>query len=185
MKIEEIKIDALMNENIESSVGLDERHIKVQILRIITPNDGKTGNAMVRYQRGLQQKPMTYIRTLLCRSGSTLCFIMISNDMNKRLYHRDLLLRDNGTITVGSFLRILALLPIKRNMNEIPMLHSFYPAIVMEPPEELKPIFIHSYIDGNKAGCTVLNGAYLKFTRTTTIETTCTGKYCDKQRPLE
>ena len=127
-----IKINILMQEDVESRVDLDEKHIDVQILRIITPQDGKTGNAMTRYQRGNQQKTLTFTRILLCRSGTLLVYLMMSNDMNRRLFHRDLLLRDNGTITVGSYLRILAPHPIERNMNGIPLLKSDYTAIAMD-----------------------------------------------------
>ena len=178
-----IKINTLMQEDVESRVDLDEKHIDVQILRIITPQDGKTGNAMTRYQRGNQQKTLTFTRILLCRSGTLLVYLMMSNDMNRRLFHRDLLLRDNGTITVGSYLRILAPHPIERNMNGIPLLKSDYPAIAMDTPKRLAPIYINSHIEGNKSGCAVLNGAFLKLSRSTPFETTCRGKHCDKQRP--
>ena len=185
MKTNEIKLNSLLNENIESIIDLEDTHLDVQILRIITPNDGKSGNAITRYQRNNQQKQLPYTRTLLCRTGPSLVYIMMSHDMNRRLYHRDLLLRDNGTITVGSFLRILGPHPIIRNMNGIPLIKTDYPAIALETPDKLSPIFINSYIEGNKAGCAVLNGAIMKVTRSTPLQTTCTGKHCDKQRPYD
>ena len=110
---------------------------------------------------------------------------MMSSDQNKRLFHRDLMLRDNGVITIGSYIRVLAPLPIDRNMTGIPMIRTFFPVIAMERPAEVHLIILNSYIEANQSGVAILNDAILTITRTTPIQTTCTGKHCDKQRPLD
>eukprot|EP00559_Dactyliosolen_fragilissimus_P002615 CAMPEP_0184868778 /NCGR_PEP_ID=MMETSP0580-20130426/31751_1 /TAXON_ID=1118495 /ORGANISM="Dactyliosolen fragilissimus" /LENGTH=333 /DNA_ID=CAMNT_0027369885 /DNA_START=200 /DNA_END=1198 /DNA_ORIENTATION=- len=185
MNTEEISVQDLMNENVETEMMLDDKHIVVQILRIITPQEGKNGNAMTRYQRSNNTKKITFSRILLCRNNRSLCYIMISNEKNRRLFHRDLLLRDNGTITIGSYLRIIAPLPVERNMQENPLIESFLPAIAMKHPPKVSPIVINNYIEGNQSGVAFLVGASIKVHQITPLQTTCSGKHCDKQRPLE
>lgn len=124
MNTEKISVEDLMNENIETEMMLDDKHIMVQILRIITQQEGKNGNAMTRYQRSNNTKKITFSRILLCRNRRSLCYIMITHEKNRRLFHRNLLLQVNGTITIGSYLRIIALLPVERNMQGIPLIES-------------------------------------------------------------
>ena len=107
------------------------------------------------------------------------------NQTRESFVCRDLLLRDNGTITCGTYLRVLAPYPIERMMEGIPLIKTSYPAIVMERPEHIPAVTINSYIQGNASSVAVLRGAMLRVTRTTPIQTTCTGKHCDKQRPMD
>ena len=184
MNTREIQVHDLLNENVEEEMDLDETHLILQLLRIITPQEGKTGNAMTRYQKNYQKKEVYFQRILLCRNNRQLFYIMITNESNKRLFHRDLLLRDNGVITIGSYLQILAPLPVKRTMSGIPLVESYFPAIAMESPIRVSTIIINSYIERNKSGVSVLNNVSIRVKRITPIETTCTGKHCDKQHPM-
>ena len=56
MQTEEIQIQHLLNENIDQQNNLRKTHLLVQILRIITPQAGNSGNAMTRYQRSQNQQ---------------------------------------------------------------------------------------------------------------------------------
>ena len=185
MRTNEIKLTQLMNENIENEVNLGKTHMVVEILRIITPQTGNTGNAVTRFQRRQIEQRIMYVRILLCRNDSKLCYIMMNNESNKRIFHRDLLLRDNGTITCGTYMRLLAPYPVERMMEGIPLVKTSYPAIVMERPANVPAIVVNSYIQGNNSAVAILRGAILHVTRTTPIQITCTGKHCDKQRPLD
>lgn len=185
MRTEEIRVKDLLNENVEMEMSLNKTHVNLQILRIITPQAGNTGNAMTRYQRGNQQQRINFIRIILCRNNNELCYIMMTSDTNKRLFHRDLMLRDNGTITIGSYIRLLAPHPIERNMQGIPLIKSFFPIIAMEPPSVVNYIVVNTYIESNMSGVAVLKNAQLSVRRTTPIQTTCSGKHCDKQRPTD
>ena len=131
MRTEEIQLQDLLNENIDREKNLRKTHLLVQILRIITPQAGNMGNAMTRYQRSQNQQQITFARILLCRNESKLCYIMMTTDGNRRIFHRDLTLRDNGTITIGSYLQILAPEPVERNMQGIPLVKTFAMAVAM------------------------------------------------------
>jgi hypothetical protein len=181
----EISIQELLHEDVELDINLSRTHLVVQILRIITPQTGNTGNAYTRYQRGNQQQKLNFIRILLCRNGGRLCYLMMTNEMNKRIFHRDLMLRDNGTITIGSYMRILAPYPIERNMKGIPLVKTHYPAIAMMVPIDLHSISINTYIQANQSSVALLKYCDVEVRRTTPIQTTCSGKHCDKQRPLD
>ena len=185
MRTEEIKLKELLNENVEMEKSLNKTHVNLQILRIITPQAGNTGNAMTRYHGGNQQQRINFIRIILCRNDKDLCYIMMTSDMNKRLFHRDLMLRDNGTITIGSYLRLLAPHPIERNMQGIPLIKSFYPIIAMDSPSIINSIAVNNYIEGNQSGVAVLKNTEIFIRRTTPIQTSCSGKHCDKQRPTD
>ena len=181
MLTEEIKIVDLLNENVENEMNLSKKHIVGQIVRIITPQAGSSGSALTRWQRNNNQQQITFTRIYLCRSHSDLFYIMMTNEMNKHFFHRDLLLRDNGIFTVGSYFKLNAPYPIERNMQGIPLVKSFMPAIVLEvqnnPPSAITV--------SNDSGVCLLSKAIVTIMRTTPILTTCSGKHCDKQRPLD
>ena len=187
MKTQEIYVRDLLDEDVEMEMNLNKSHLNLQIMRIITPQSGNTGNqAMTRYQHRLNsQQRITFIRIILCRNEKQLCYVMMTSEMNKRLYHRDLLLRDNGVLTVGSYFRFLAPLPVERNMQGIPLVNSYYPALAMQQPNIVHSIPINSYIEGNQAQCAFLKNVFVSIRRTTAVQTTCSGKHCDKQRPTD
>ena len=162
-------------------LNLSQMHLNVQILRIITPQQGNIGNAYMRYQRGNQQQKISFIRILLCQTLGILCYVMMTSDMNKRIFHQDLLLRDNRTITIGLHLRLVALYTIKRNMQGIPLVRTHYPAIALEAPDKLPLININTYIQANQSGVAILKMVDVEIRRTTWIQTTCSGKHCNKQ----
>ena len=179
-----ISLQDLLNENVELNFRMNRCHLLVQILRIITP---KAGNniANTRYQRGNFQQKITFIRILLCRHENELCYIMMTNESNKRIFHRDLVLRDNGVVSIGTFMRILSPHPVQRNMQGIPLICADAPAVVMCMPSYFPSYDIVNTIQGNESGVAVLNNADIDIVRTVTIQTTCTGKHCDRQRPIE
>ena len=109
----------------------------------------------------------------------------MTNDSNRRIFHRDLALRDNGMITIGPYLRILAPEPVERNMQGMPLVKSFTMAIAMGNIYGISPIPINNIIEGSNTGVTVLTNFELEVRSTTPIQTTCSSKHCDEQRPLE
>ena len=110
---------------------------------------------------------------------------MITNEMNRRLFSRDTMLRDNCTVTLGTYLRLLAPYPITRNMKGIPLLQSMYPAIVMQTPSNVPSIQLNKYIQANQTGVAILKSIIVDIRRTAPVQTTCSGKHCDKARPLD
>ena len=184
MQTEEILIQDLLNEDVEFERNLSRTHLNVQILRILSPK-GQAASALTRCQNRNNQQTLNHIRTFLCRNRDRLCCIMITSEANKRIFHRDLLPRDNGTITIGSCLRIVAPLAVERNMQGIPLVNSCTPAIAMEPNHKIPAVNINHALDGNQHGVGVLKNAQISVRRLTPIQTTYSGKHCDKQRPLD
>ena len=59
---------------------------------------------------------------------------MINCDQNMRLFHRDLLLQDNGTFTIGTFMRIIVPHRIIQEIQGIPLVCSDAPALILTTP---------------------------------------------------
>ena len=108
---------------------------------------------------------------------------MTNHETNKRIFHNNLLLQDNGMITSGMYLQLLAPYPIERMMEGIPMVKSSYLAIVMKEPNIVPVIMIDKHIQGKQSSVAVLRGASIQIAHMIIIQTTYTGKNCDKQCP--
>ena len=73
-------------------------------------------NASTKYSKNSNEKQIKYNRIFTCRvySHSDLVYIIMTESDNLRLFHCDLALCDNGTITIGTFICILSLHPVKK-----------------------------------------------------------------------
>ena len=80
---------------------------------------------------------------MLCRvyskenysNGSRLIYLMESKNSNQCLFNKNVELRDNGVISIGTFVRILTPLAIENKMRgDIPLIKTHYPLIVMKRP---------------------------------------------------
>ena len=78
-----------------------------------------------------------------------------------RLFHRYLLLRDNGTVTIGTLMRIIAPHPIIQEMQGIPLVFSYVPYLIMKTPTVFPNYIINNDIEGNKYGVAILNNTTL------------------------
>ena len=179
-----ISLQDLYDPEIESKVNINRSHITIQVIRNITPRNGSNSASIRYYQRNVQQQ-LTFTRIYMCRYKDELCYLMINREQNKRIFHRDLQLRDNGTVTIGTFMRVLAPHPIERTMQDIPMIRSDSPAVVLQTPSIYDSYPVNFDIEGNGSGVAVLNGANVSVARTFVTQTTCTGKHCDRQRVHE
>lgn len=179
-----LSLTDLLDDDIELRVNMNRSHLNVQILRIITPKPG-SNSATTRYQRGGQSQKIVYVRIILCRHENKLCYIFINHEQNRRLFHRDLLLRDNGIVTIGTFMRLLAPHPVLQEMQGIPMVRSDTPAVIMSSPNHYPPYSIAHELSNVRYGVAILNGVDISIHRTQAIQTKCTGKHCDRQRPQQ
>ena len=163
-----------MNENIEEEINLNLTHISIQTLRFISPQTGNLGNNLTRCQKRHIEQRINCTMIYLCRNEEKLFHVLINHKWNKRIFHRDLLLRDNRKVTCGTYLCLLAPYPVERLMRK-----TTYLAIIMEVPSQVSEIIIDNYIQGYQTPVTVLKSATLKLTRTTPIQTTCTVPYAE------
>ena len=106
-----ISLASLLNESVELHHSINRSHLNLQNFQIITPKNGSNTSTM-RYQLGRPPQKINFFRIIICRYEKSLCYIMINNDHNRSLFHRYLLLRDNGTVTIGTFMRIIVPYPI-------------------------------------------------------------------------
>jgi hypothetical protein len=187
-----ISLSTLMSEHMEH-MSLDLNFIELQLMRIIVPNRANgTHSAYVYANRNRnrnQANQVHYSRLFLFRvvnerEANKLCYVMEARNANTCLWERNVELRDNGTITIGTIVRVLAPLPIKKLMSgDLPMLETPYPVVVMlYPSRGLPPVVINPEIQGNNHLAFSLEACHLRINRTSPEETTCGGLFCDKQR---
>jgi hypothetical protein len=137
-----ISLLELMNEN---PVNVNRRaRIDLQLLRVI-------GNSVVSNSRAHiygafarnrnQSSDVNYSRLFLCKvvsmnEGNSLVYMMESRNTNKLLWSRNPQFRDDGILTIGAIFTVLSPNPITNLMsNDIPMLETRFPVVVMRPPK--------------------------------------------------
>ena len=81
--------------------------------------------------------------------------------MNGRIFHQDLVLRDNGVINIGSYLRVLATHHIDRNIQGIPLIRTYYPTVALFPPIYLSAARVNTDIEGTKSLADILNNCHV------------------------
>ena len=107
----------------------------------------------------------------------------MTSKINGRFFHQDLVLRDNGVITIGSYLRVLAPHHIDRNMQGIPLILTDYPDVDLRPHIYLSASCVNTDIEGTKSLAAIFNNFHVDINRTLPIQTMCSSHFCDKQRP--
>lgn len=189
-----VTIEQLLAED-PSTVPRNTR-IDLQLMRVIANNN--TGNNLgparvygaARNNRNTSSN-VNYSRLFLFRvvsadEGNIMVYLMESRNSNNNLWKRNPAYRDNGVITVGTIVRILSPAPIRNMMaNDIPMLETRFPAIVMKHPMEFNNIRVNEGIPGNESKAFVFNGCDISIISSTPEETRCSGLFCDKQRVHE
>ena len=182
-----------VNELLSENVAAIPRNTKMdlQLLRVIAnSNTGSTlGPARVYGKNNRNQSSsINYSRLFLCRvvsaeEGDVLVYLMESKNSNKNLWKRFPGYRDDGTITIGTMIRILSPEPIKNMMaNQICMIETRMPAIIMKHPREMIAFPVRESIPGNESKAFVLNDCQLRICSTMPEDTRCSGLFCDKQR---
>ena len=185
-----ISLAALMEEN-HASIPRKTR-IDLQLLRVIAnantgANQGLRVYGASRANRG-NSSTLTYSRLMLCKivcdsDDQGLVYVMESRNTNNKLWSRNPQLRDDGEITIGSIIRFISPLPIKTLMaQDIPMLETRFPVVVMKNPIIMREYGINMGMTGNKSQSFVLNHCTLDVISSTPEETKCSGLFCDKQR---
>ena len=176
---------------------MDETYINLQLLRLITPdaNNGAAiyNNRSRRNQMNRGRQDIQYSRMYLCRvyssdkeeRCSSLVYMMQARNVNNDLWSRDIELRDNGTLTIGTLFRVIAPHFVEKYVsNEIPLITTQVPVVIMKTPSLFLTIPIQP-ISGNQSLAFTLNKATIKVRRTTPVQTNCSGNLCDKQRRNE
>lgn len=99
------------------------------------------------------------------------------------IWDRNLEYRDNGTLCIGSIIRILAPRPVESFMNSTPLIATNEPTVMMKRPFSLNVVPINSQIGANNSSAFVYNRCRIVSSDGYTPQaTTCSGMLCDKQR---
>lgn len=102
---------------------------------------------------------------------------------NNVLFDRNLEYRDDGTMTIGTFIRIMAPQAIENRMNgDAPLVKTPHPLILMKRPSTLQSVPIISELESDRSLSFVLNERTLNINQSYVVSTTCGGNHCDKQR---
>ena len=186
----EVLINNLMNESV-FEMNLNRNYIDSQIIRIIIPsNDQKATLYSIRRSR-TQTAEVHFKRIYQCRIYSVGCiteqsrviYLMESKNSNNVLFDRNMEHRDDGTITIGTFVRIMAPQAIENRMNgDVPLVKTPHPLIVMKRPTVLPTVSIINEVQIDRSLAFVLNNRQLNVNQTFAVSTTCGGNHCDKQR---
>ena len=176
----------LMDEGINNAnSNFSLKFIEAQFLRIISPQ----GDSQASIYNRLRNRGSTtnYTRILMFRQhgidGNQVFYMMIARALNTDLFNRNIEFRDNGILTIGSYVRILAPMPITTLMNnETPMVESNFPVVALSPPETIDPIPLSMEIQADSSLAFVVNNADLVVRSSAPTQTNCSGLFCDKQR---
>lgn len=171
--------------------------VDVQILRILVQPRGANGNNYAytyannrgRNNNRGQSRQVNYSRLILVRimnetESDRIAYIMEARGSNQELWNRSIELRDNGTVTIGTVLRLLSPRPIQNFMaNNVPLLCSHYPALILKNP----PIFLHvsikDLVETNASFAFCENFTKLSISPVyQACRTSCSGLFCDRQR---
>ena len=188
-----ISLENLVHESPRNISNLNR--IDAQIIRIVAKSSHGSNISTRTYgstsRTRNQVATVNYSRLILVRivteeESNMVCYLMETSDKNKDLWMRNPTLRDDGAITIGTVIRIISPEPVTRLMaDDIPMLETRLPVIVMKRPRELFQVVIDKGITSNSSRAFVYKNCQLSIKSSTVEETKCAGLFCDKQRIRE
>ena len=175
----EISLATLESES-ASQNRLNFKYMDVQIIRIIT-SSAAAANVYSRKRPNLNQNSMKFSRLILAKIHSTvhpsenakLIYIMEARNKNQNLWSKNVNLRDNGAVSIGSFIRIPSPLPVESYMRcDIPLIVSHSPVILLKPPLSVPQIYMNFSVEANTSLGFVYNNTQVRVNYTAPIKTT-------------
>jgi len=191
-RLREVLIEDLLSETVQDR-NQDRYYLEAQIMRVIAPNNANNSAFVYgsRSRGGRNSSQVNYSRLFLLRvhcvdhelENGRLFYLMEARSTNTSLWERNVEFRDNGVISVGAIIRIIAPQPITSMMNgDIPMVQTPFPVIAMKFPLTYPVVTVNQEIQGNVSMAFVQNGIAIAVQKTEPVTTTCSGLFCDKQR---
>ena len=188
VKFSEVSLTVLKSDDAIRN-RLNFKYIDLQILRIITSNQA-AANVYSRKRSISNTTTIKFTRLILCRVHSTdspedntkLVYIMEARNQNMNLWAKNINLRDNGAISIGSLIRFPCPMPIQQYMRcDIPLLMSQLPAILLKTPKMNTHPLNHE-IESNTSLGFIYRGAIVNICFSSVLKTSCSGLLCDRQR---
>ena len=113
-------------------------------------------------------------------------YMIESSGHNGRLWVRNVELRDNETITIGTCVAVIRLCPIVNQLgNEVPLLESRGSLIIYNDPNRFLEVRIDNGLSQNVTRAFVLNNTRIEIKSSHAVATKCSGFFCDGQRAQE
>ena len=193
-RFEEINISDLETSD-AIRLRLNFKYIDLQLIRIITSS--QNGVNIYSNRRGgpggrnINSSQTRFSRLFLFKTFSpnnpqdstNLVYMMEARNENVNLWNKNTQHRDNDTISIGCFIRVISSLPIKSWMRgDIPILKSQFPCFALRFPVRMDTIAINHEIASNESYAFVWNHAQVYVDYTAPMKTTCSGELCDRQR---
>ena len=164
-----------------------------QLYRVITPcREQGTFTYQKRYRSQTTNGSTQYDRILMFRFVSEtdndfsnrLFYVMQNSTTNVTFFDRNTNFRDNGVCTISTLFAIVNPDPIENYMQGIPMITTKERAIILQPMVH-RPIAMPNDIGGNEMKAFVVSASEISIGRIVFIDTPCSGRFCDRQRPEE
>ena len=188
--IVQVRLQTLMHEDAHTH-HLDYKYIDLQLLRLIVPAPQSTANTYQRKRSGNNNSQTTYSRLFLCKVHSPrhledhnqVVYMMEARNMNMYLWNMNTNHRDNGSISIGSIIRVCCPSPVDSFMRgDIPLLVTKVPVFLLKYPSRIDTMQINPQIGSNQSLAFVFNSTPLQVYYTSVVKTQCNGSFCDRQR---
>ena len=164
----EVSLSVLESDNAVHNT-LFFKYINLQIIRFVTSCPTSSANAYPR-RTNTTNDGVKFTHLILSKVhsalhpdyNSRLVYIMEARNQNVNLWQKNLNHRDNGEISIGSIIRYSCTIPIETYMrNDIPIIQSPFPVILLKTPSRLYPLCINEEIEGHTSLGFVYNNTEL------------------------
>ena len=168
-----------------------KRFVDLQLLRIITGNKEHVAsvyNKKIRSRVSERHFRRLYLFRVVSNPNnntehSALVYVMEYRTQNVSFWIDNATNRDNGNVSIGSFVRLMCPKPIESYMrNDIPLIESGYPFILLKTPSRFPTVSINEIIGPNISRPFVSNTVSLSIDMVYPQSTQCSGLLCDRQR---
>ena len=169
--------------------GSNKIYLDAQLIRIVSATSNNDTNGSMSnysyYQRGKrnQRSSAQYTRMFLLREYETsdVFYIIEDRNNNKNIWLRGNH-RDNGNVTIGTYVTIINPQPIRNIIgNDTPIVNTGIPAVIRLFPRNLREVPILDIIDANITKSFALSGANLDI-HYIAVKQACSGLFCDRQK---
>ena len=173
---------------------LNARYLDLVLLRVINPASSGGNVNIYKKQKTGSQSTVKYTRLFLLKihaplypdQNKRLVYMFVNRTSNRTIWNNNINNRDNGNITIGCFFRVISPSPIIDFLrNEVPVLLTNNPLILLKPPLVMIPVPMTDRIESNESLGFVLIKCSVTSMQHTVIATKCGGCFCDRQRVMD
>ena len=187
--LKEVDVLHMMREDPEQKKSI----LYLQLIHIVSGSN--SGQNMTAYQSFYKKNKEAsasshYYRLFLFRDVSSndgqVVYMVEGKNRNANLWTRNPMLRDDGTLTIGTYICVMNPRPITSTWcNEIPILECRGSVFVMKSPLSVMQIAMDYSITANSTQAFVINNLKIMIVSTDIHSSKCSGLFCDRQRSMD